>query len=181
MTWDADDIYTCPICGDENCVPPKGPTKAKILIIGDEPGKDEVTSGKPFSGPTEGVLRSELARLGVDLNSARLCNMWLHPKKIINKKDKEALEKEQRCFEHSLNVVMKEAKGKQLILLMGAQTVKYFCGENVSDVSGLKVTASLLSAPIIMASIQPTTVFHGTVGEFRFAMTKFAEEAKRLK
>ena len=162
--WE-EDIYTCPICKSKDCVPAGGNEKSKILLIGEFPGIDEVKTGRPFSGATGGVLKAELAKLGIDLYGLRICNMWLH---IPNKNEE--------CLNYGIQQVIKEAKGKQIILLIGSDTVKYFCDMKVSKVNGLEVKSNLLSAPIIMALIQPATVFHGCLGELRIGLKRFVEK-----
>ena len=162
MTDEWEDIYTCPICKSTDCVPAGGKENSKILLIGEFPGIDEVKTGKPFSGATGGVLRTELAKLGIDLSRMRIANLWLH---LPNHNEE--------CLKYSATQVIKEAKGKEAILLIGSDTVKYFCDKKVSQVNGLEVKSNYLSAPIIMALIQPATVFHSTIGELRFGLSRF--------
>ena len=164
-----EDIYTCPVCKTNDCVPAGGNEQSKILIIGEFPGKEEIQSGRPFSGATGAVFRTELAKLGMDLYSMRICNMWIHEPN-----------KNEKCLEYGIQQVIKEAKGKQAILLVGSDTVKYFCDKKVSKVNGLEVQSLLLSAPIIMALIQPATVFHGVVGELRFGLKQFVKKVEMI-
>jgi len=166
--WE-DDIYTCPICKTEDCVPPVGSTKSTILIVGEFPGKDEVKSGKPFSGATGGVFRTELAKVGLDLNRMRLCNLWQH----LPNKNKE-------CLDYGMKQVIKEAKNKQAILLVGSDVVKIFCDMGVSSVTGLKVTSPYFSAPIVVACIQPAIVFNNSIGELQWSLRKFAKYIEEL-
>ena len=169
MTDAWEDIYTCPICKSTDCVPASGKQNSKILLIGEFPGDDEVKSGKPFSGATGSVLRMELAKLGVDLSRMRITNLWLH-----------APNHDEKCLEYSATQVIKEAKGKEAILLIGSDAVKYFCDKKVSQVNGLEVQSNLLSAPIIMACVQPATVFHSMVGELRFCLKRFSERIEMV-
>ena len=80
-----------------------------------------------------------------------------------------------------VEAAMKEAKGKKVILLMGSEVVTYFTTKKVSDVSGLRVTSDMLSAPIILAMFNPAIVFRGTIGETKFALKKFKEALEELK
>jgi len=166
-SWE--DIFTCPVCKSSDVVPPSGMEKSKVLIIGEFPGQDEIKTGKPFSGATGGVLRTELSKLGIDLSSIRIMNMWMH---LPNKNEK--------CLEYGVQQVMKEAKGKQAILLIGSDTVKYFCDLKVHNVNGLEVKSNLFSAPLIMACVQPATVFHGTLGELRLSLSKFSKRIEGI-
>lgn len=169
MTEAWEDIYVCPVCKTNDLVPPSGIEKSKILIIGEFPGIEEIKTGKPFSGATGGILRTELGKLGIDLSSIRTMNMWMH---LPNKNEK--------CLEYGVQQVIKEAKGKQAILLIGSDTVKYFCDLKVHNVNGLEVKSNLFSAPLIMACVQPATVFHGTLGELRLSLKKFADKIERI-
>jgi len=151
----------CPSCAEE-VIKPYGYSRAKILIVGDAPGEDEWKTGRPFSGKTGMVFRKEFVQVGLDLNRCRLANLWLHDPN-----------KNENCFDAGLKVVLEEAKGKEAILLVGANCVEYFTGHKVSDVSGLQVDVDMFSAPIVFAMVMPTIVFHGTVGEVRLAIGKF--------
>lgn len=169
MTDAWEDIYTCPICKSTDCVPASGKKHSKIFLIGEFPGEDEVRTGKPFSGATGGVLRAELAKLGADLSQFRIANMWLH--KPNHNED---------CLKYSIEQVIKEAKGKEAILLIGSDTVKYFCDKKVSQINGLEVKSDYLSAPLIMCCIQPAIVFHSVIGELRFALKRFSERIEGI-
>ena len=76
--------------------------------------------------------------------------------------------------------VIKEAKGKQAILLIGSDTIKYFCDLKVHNVNGLEVKSNYFSAPLVMACVQPATVFHGCVGELRLGLNKFAKRIEMI-
>lgn len=160
-TWDNE--FNCRFCGAE-LVSAAGNKHSDVLIVGEFPGEEEVEQGIPLVGRTGTILRQELAYLGLDLYSFRRTNLWLH---TPNKMDD--------CFKMGVEQVLREAKGKRVILLLGSDTVKYFTGKNVSDVSGLRVTSTMLSAPIIIAGFNPATVFHGAVGETKFYLKKFKE------
>jgi uracil-DNA glycosylase family 4 len=167
MSWDSLE-FVCPECGTDECVPASGNKKSSFLIVGAYPGHEEIKRGKPFVGGTGTVLQSELRKVGLALNQFRVANLWIHePNKI------------DRCYSYSKQKVIQEAKGKKLILLIGKETVKEFCDEDVSAVNGLMLSSPYLSAPVL-AMIQPTSVFHQSVGEVRFGVQRFAEEVEKL-
>jgi uracil-DNA glycosylase family 4 len=164
IMWE--DEVSCPVCNSMEMVYPIGPKKSPILIIGEAPGDDEIRDAKPFVGRTGTVLRTELGRLGIDLGAMRITNMWRHPKTDNEK-----------CFQHCFTKAIEDAQGRKAILLIGAGTLKKFCGHGVEDYNGLLVKSNWLSAPFVMASVQPAVVWNenGTLGEVRFVMKKFAE------
>jgi uracil-DNA glycosylase family 4 len=166
----------CPSC-TEKVIKPYGYTNSEILIIGDAPGKHELKSGRPFSGPTGNVFRQELKRVGLNIYNCRLTNLWLHPpNKARNKEEKL---RSLNCLDAGKNVCLEEAKGRDAILLVGADTVMFFTGYKVSDVSGLQVDVEMFSAPIVYAMVQPATVFYEKgVGEIRFALESFTDKLR---
>lgn len=170
-TWDEgwDQEYKC-VCGETKIVSPTGPAISSILIIGGTPDDEELRFQEPFYGSQGTVLRSELTRAGLDCNGIRYCNITLHK---LDKKDKN---KAQKCLDYGMEQVIKEAKGKKAILLVGAEVMKQFCpGMSVEKHNGLLVKSNLLSCPIVVACIKPSSVFAGTIGEFRWAINQFAE------
>jgi hypothetical protein len=169
MSNDWDTIYTCKNCGTEDVVLPSGPTNSPILIIGAFPGDEEIKHGKPMVGANGGILRTELGKNSIDMKRLRITNLWLH-----------ADNKNAGCLAIGAKAAIGEARGKKAILLIGAETVKYFCSCSVEDYNGLLVKSDFLSAPVIMACIQPASVFHGSHGEFKLSISKFAREVERL-
>lgn len=160
MAWDFD----CPICGTDKSVLPVGPRKSPVLIIGDAPGHQEVIEGKPFVGATGGVLRAELARQKIDLKQIRVTNLWLHEP---NKKSE--------CLEFGFKKALEEGNDRKVILLIGAETVKYFCNLSVEAYNGLLVPCQWFPHAKVIACMQPALVFHKSVGEIRFALGQFAD------
>lgn len=163
------DPFTCPICGNKQCVPPSGSTRSPILIVAEFPGEDEIKKGRPMIGRMGTILKAELGRLGVDINRMRLCNLWQHEPN--NNED---------CYKHGMEVVIQEAKGKKAILLLGSDAVKAFTGEKVSDVCGLNIHSDYLSAPVIVACVNPAQVFHASIGEMRLALKKFSKHIEGI-
>ena len=116
MSWDSD-VYTCPHCNRDDLVLASGPRRAKILIIGEFPGDDEIKKGKPLVGATGKVLRNELARVDLDMNQMRLTNLWLHPPQKVHAKDIEGQKRKEQCFKYGLDQAIKEARGKYIAIM----------------------------------------------------------------
>lgn len=157
--------FVCPVCGDTKCVPPFGNETSPILVVAEFPGIEEIKKGRPMIGKMGDVLREEFGRLGVDLRRMRLMNLWQHKPN-----------KNEECYQLGFQTVIKEAQGKQAILLLGSETVMAFCDEKVSNVCGLNVESFYLSAPIIVACVNPAIAYHSTIGEMRLALKKFAKQ-----
>ena len=89
--------------------------------------------------------------------------------------------KNKDCLAWSAGEAIKEAKDRKLILLVGTEAVKYFCGKSAIDVCGLQVKSHLLSKPILFAMVSPKEVFGGTVGDVRLALKKFVQLIEEMK
>lgn len=166
-----DDIFTCKVCGDTNCVPPHNPANSKILIVGEFPGDEEILRGIPLVGRTGTILKQQLARLGHSLNSFALMNLWQH------KPNKNA-----DCLEVGKQTVIQQAKDKDIILLVGSEVAKTFLSKNVSELNGLVVNEFLLypfSAKVVLAMFNPAICFHSVTGEVILALKNFIREVEK--
>jgi uracil-DNA glycosylase len=47
-------------------VPGEGPARARIMMVGEQPGDQEDKQGRPFVGPAGGVLAKALADAGIE-------------------------------------------------------------------------------------------------------------------
>jgi uracil-DNA glycosylase family 4 len=155
-------------CG-KICIEPSGPTTAPILIVGEYLGAAESKAGRPFCGPSGRILRAELDKIGVNLDDCRVTNLVNHEFP------------EEGCYQSGLEQVIREAKGRKAILLLGSECSRIFLGKGVLTISGLVVHSKYLSAPIIRATINPAALLSGVVGEFRLALIKFSKAIKKGK
>jgi uracil-DNA glycosylase len=56
----------------------EGPAKAKLVLVGEQPGDMEEKAGKPFVGPTGRVLDQALEQSGIDRNDVYITNAVKH-------------------------------------------------------------------------------------------------------
>jgi uracil-DNA glycosylase len=171
--WDnVDETFVCPVCGKE-VILPAGPKNSPILLVSDEPSDTEIGEGIPFVGQYAGVLRSELGLHGLDMRAMRRMTMWQHkPAKGKDNPNK-------ACLAHGIQQVVKEAKGRQIVVLFGANTCKNFLGVGADEVSGLRMKSEYLSA-IVLPCVAIGSVFSSGVGEIRFALKELETLVKEL-
>ena len=159
----------CPACELEG-IAPKGRKDAKYLLVFNKPYplQPAVTSKykkQQLSGLD--VLRKELQKVGLDLNyDFRLCWLNLHePSKNLD------------CYQVGRSIVLDEAKGKQAIILVGAEPVEEFTGFSASDVYGLQVESPTFSAPVVFVLPKPESVFvkGAGLGELRLSVQKLGK------
>ena len=69
----------CPIgCNGTRSVPGEGPERARLLIVGEQPGDQEEREGRPFVGPAGQLLDEHLNRAGFDRSLIRVTNAVKH-------------------------------------------------------------------------------------------------------
>jgi hypothetical protein len=161
-----DTVSICPACEQEG-IPPKGRKDAKYLLVFNKPYpvQPAVTSKykkQQLSGLD--VLRKELQKVGLDLNyDFRMTWLYLHEPG-----------KNEGCYKVGREIVLDEAKGKQAVVLVGAEPVEEFTRLSASDVYGLQVESPTFSAPITFVIPKPEGVFvRGSgIGELRLSVQK---------
>lgn len=153
----------CPNCG-KLLVDPFGNQSSAYLIAGEFPGYEELRMGTPFCGKAGEILQAELARAGLSVANFRITNLWLH-----------AMNEKECDMAWHLDHLTKEMKGKKAVLLMGSELSKVFFHRGIMEMSGLEVKNEAFPKTRFMMSPNPALLFHGPVGEFRLAVSRFAE------
>jgi uracil-DNA glycosylase len=73
------DVKASPVCGACKAGMPivfgEGPSQAKLMIIGEGPGVDDINSGLPFQGPAGMLLNKMLAAINLARSECYLCNV----------------------------------------------------------------------------------------------------------
>lgn len=69
----------CPIgCNGTRAVPGEGPGRARLMIVGEQPGDQEERQGRPFVGPAGRLLDAHLEEAGLDRSAAYVTNAVKH-------------------------------------------------------------------------------------------------------
>jgi uracil-DNA glycosylase len=73
------DCRGCDLFRDANqAVFGEGPAKARLMLVGEQPGDREDIEGEPFVGPAGGVLHKALIAAGIEVGDAYLTNAVKH-------------------------------------------------------------------------------------------------------
>jgi DNA polymerase len=56
----------------------EGPSRARLVLVGEQPGNEEDLSGHPFVGPAGAVLEQALQEAGIDRRAAYVTNAVKH-------------------------------------------------------------------------------------------------------
>jgi uracil-DNA glycosylase family 4 len=155
----------CPIC-KQTIVPAAGPLDSGILIVGEFPGEEEMNRGIPFVGVSGQILRNEFAQAGISLDTCRLTNLWLHPSMDYEN---------EKHFQWHLGELLREVTRAKHVLFMGSELGKVFLRRPISSIVGLELPVPLLGGKKVTFCINAAAAMHGSLGEIRLAIQKFAE------
>ena len=79
-------IHACRRCPigllDNQAVMGEGPKKARLMIVGEQPGDQEDLAGRPFVGPAGKVLDAALEHAGIDRREVYVTNAVKHFKYV---------------------------------------------------------------------------------------------------
>ena len=162
----------CAGCG-RYTIDAEGPAEAEILIVGDAPSRYDIDDGKLWTGDFGDLLRAELRQQGIVYKNCRVTNMWLHPK-----------DKECDFGVYHIDGALREMDDRPVVLLLGADTVRYFTGYSVSEVSGLRVdtlphrNGRLIpnSTGMVFALFNPAIALHEKLGEVRWGLQSIVRQ-----
>ncbi|MBC7287260.1 MAG: uracil-DNA glycosylase [Armatimonadetes bacterium] len=75
----ADEVRTCALCdlhkARTNAVPGEGPADARVMFIGEAPGREEDAQGRPFVGPAGRYLNQLLTLAGLRREQVFITNI----------------------------------------------------------------------------------------------------------
>jgi len=165
----------------------EGPTKAGLMLVGEQPGDQEDLTGHPFVGPAGKLLDRALAEAGIDRSTVYLTNVVKHFKweprgkrRIHKKPNAGEITACRPWLETEIALVKPRA-----IVCLGATAAQALLGK------GFKVTAhrgafvSSPLAPLVMATVHPSSLLRAPDEETRRRETqRFIQDlraiAKRL-
>ncbi|MGE3147660.1 MAG: UdgX family uracil-DNA binding protein [Pseudorhodoplanes sp.] len=127
-------------------VPGEGAARARIMLVGEQPGDQEDRAGHPFVGPAGRILDRALAAAGLDRKSLFVTNAVKHFK--FEQRGKRRLHKRpnayeiERChlwFDHERTIVAPD-----VIVALGATAARSVIGKTVTIA---KMRGTLLPLP----------------------------------
>src|SRR3954463_9878255 len=141
----------------------EGLKKARVMLVGEQPGDREDRAGLPFVGPAGRELDRGLEAAGIDRSEAYVTNVVKHFK--FEERGRRRIHATPKRFEidackpwleEELRVVKPEA-----LILLGATAAKAILGSSfrVSKQRGELLDSEL--APIVSATIHPSAILRG--------------------
>lgn len=149
----------------------EGSSRARIVLVGEQPGDHEDIAGRPFVGPAGKLLDQILAEAGIDRSQTYVTNVVKHFKWVPDTRGKRRIHKKPSYSEINacrpwLDNEIAALKPEVLVCL-GATAAQALLGKNfsVTRERGRFVKSSL--APLVMATVHPSSVLRAPDEETR--------------
>jgi DNA polymerase len=138
----------------------EGPTRAALMLVGEQPGDAEDVSGRPFVGPAGQLLARALSEAGIDRRQVYLTNVVKHFK--FEPRGKRRIHKKPRASEVEACRPWIDAElalvRPRLVMCLGATAAQALLGRGfkVTEHRGQKLSSQF--APIVMATVHPSSI-----------------------
>jgi uracil-DNA glycosylase len=140
----------------------EGPSKPKIMFIGEQPGDQEDRAGHPFVGPAGKLLNEALEKAGIEHSKVYLTNVVKHFKWVAAARGKNRIHKKPRyseihaCrpwFDAELRVVK-----PRILVCLGSTAAQSLLGRtfSVTRQRGQLIDSPL--APFVLATVHPSSI-----------------------
>jgi DNA polymerase len=162
----------------------EGAPKARIMLVGEQPGDQEDVQGHPFVGPAGRILDKALDEAGIDRREVYVTNAVKHFK--WEPRGKRRIHKTPNSLEITACKPWLEAEiaviQPDLVVCLGATASQALLGRQfrVSVQRGQLLSSSI--APRVMATVHPSSLLRAPDEETRQRETHlFVEDLKRIR
>lgn len=162
----------------------EGPTTARIVFVGEQPGDQEDRCGRPFVGPAGQLFDRGLAEAGIDRRECYVTNAVKHFK--WEPAGKRRLHKKPSAREIAACRPWLEAEleliAPEVVVALGATAAQTLMGRDflVSRERG-SVIEGVPWARCFVATVHPSSILRGLPDERERAFAAFAEDLKRIR
>lgn len=159
---DAEEACTrCPLYKHATqVVPGEGPARARIMMVGEQPGDQEDKQGKPFVGPAGGMLAKALEDARIDRDAVFVTNAVKHFK--FEQRGKRRLHKRPNAYEidrcHWWLDFERRLVKPDIVVALGATAVRSISGRptSINKIRGRVLT--LQDGGRMLATIHPSYI-----------------------
>jgi DNA polymerase len=141
-------------------VPGEGPARARMMLVGEQPGDQEDKQGKPFVGPAGGMLTKALEDAGIDRDAVFVTNAVKHFK--FEQRGKRRLHKRPNAYEidrcHWWLDFERRLVKPDIVVALGATAVRSISGRptSINKIRGRVLT--LQDGGRMLATIHPSYI-----------------------
>ena len=155
----------CPNGGQ--CITGSGNPQADLLIVGEAPGRDEVRTGQPFTGPSGQLLNATLKGHGVDRKDVYITNVVACRPTDPTGKDAPPTPGMIRACTARLQAEI-EAVNPKVILAVGGTSAQTLLktDSKITSIAGVCDRAPEFGNRHVIATYHPAFVLHGNAGAY---------------
>ena len=161
----------------------EGPLRARVMLVGEQPGDREDLEGRPFVGPAGRILDTSLEKAGIDRRAVYVTNLVKHFK--WEPRGKRRIHQKPNSVEIAACRPWLDAEialvAPEVIVCLGATAAQALIGRSfrVSRQRGEFVASSL--APRVLATVHPSSILRAPDDKRRRAETeKFVADLKKV-
>lgn len=153
----AEEVRACRKCplwkGRINAVPGEGRADAKLMVVGEAPGRNEDLEGRPFVGAAGKKLDALLAEAGLSRDEAFISNIV----KCRPPKNRRPSKREADTCNQYLKRQMKSIASKVVVLLGDTALKQFFPAKSLSEDHGQRI---LMGGQRFFATYHPASVIY---------------------
>jgi DNA polymerase len=161
----------------------EGPTKAKIMLVGEQPGDQEDRAGHPFVGPAGKLLSQALEQASIGRDEIYVTNVVKHFKWAAAARGKKRIHKKPRYSEiHAcrpwLDAELRVVE-PQVLVCLGSTAAQSLLGRTFSVMRqrGQPIKSTL--APLVIATVHPSSILRAPDADARrLQMQAFVNDLK---
>jgi uracil-DNA glycosylase len=174
------DLYKCAT----QAVFGEGPSRARLLFVGEQPGDVEDREGRPFVGPAGRLFDRAMEAAGIDRDDAYLTNAVKHFKWARDTRSKRRLHKTptrgevRACFPWLANEIA--LVQPRIIVCLGAVAAKALLGPTFSVTKKRGVVVKSEWAEAVIATVHPSSVLRAPSEERVRAERMFVADLRKV-
>lgn len=153
-------------------VPGEGPARARMMLVGEQPGDQEDIQGRPFVGPAGGTLAKALVDAGIDRCDVFVTNAVKHFK--FEPRGKRRLHKKPNAHEidrcHWWLDIERRLVKPDIVVALGATAVRSVAGKPVAINTIRGRILPLADGGRMVATIHPSYILRVSVDADRAAL-----------
>jgi DNA polymerase len=153
-------------------VPGEGPTGAKIMLVGEQPGNEEDLEGVPFVGPAGRLLRTLLDEAGIDADRVYMTNAVKHFSFVLRGKrriHKTPLQRQvAACHVWLVGELVREKPA--VIVTLGATALAAVTGRRINIADARASAIHDLQGTPIVATYHPSAILRAPDHDARAAL-----------
>jgi DNA polymerase len=162
----------------------EGPSTARVMVVGEQPGDQEDKAGKPFVGPSGKLLDRAFDSAGIDRDDVYVTNAVKHFKWAKDARSKRRIHQTPNAGEvkachpwlaHEIALVR-----PQVIVCLGATAAKSLLGRTFSVMKARGVAQKSDWAPAVFATVHPSAVLRAPKEQRVIAERLFVSDMRKV-